>query len=53
MNNRKAHLCCNIRNAYEDALEILKEHARLKGVVHFFTGTVGTGGEKVFSILDL
>jgi len=26
-------------NAYQDALEILKEHAKVKGDVHFFAGT--------------
>ena len=26
-------------NAYMDALEILKEHAKVKGVIHFFAGT--------------
>jgi TatD DNase family protein len=30
----------HIRNAYSDALLILKEHAKVKGVVHFFTGTL-------------
>ena len=28
------------RNAYADALEILKEHAKVKGDVHFFAGTL-------------
>lgn len=28
------------RNAYADALEILKQHAKVKGDVHFFAGTV-------------
>ena len=32
-------LMLHIRNAYEDALEILKAHARVKGDVHFFAGT--------------
>lgn len=27
-------------NAYSDALEILKEHAKVKGDVHFFAGTL-------------
>ena len=29
----------HIRNAYKDALEILKRHAKVKGDVHFFAGT--------------
>ena len=32
-------LMLHIRNAYAAALTILKEHAKVKGVVHFFTGT--------------
>jgi TatD DNase family protein len=32
-------LMLHIRDAYSDALVILKEHAKVKGVVHFFTGT--------------
>jgi len=31
-------LMLHIRNAYEDALEILKTHAKVKGDVHFFAG---------------
>lgn len=31
-------LMLHIRNAYEDALEILKAHAKVKGNVHFFAG---------------
>lgn len=31
-------LMLHIRNAYSDALEILKEHSRVKGDVHFFAG---------------
>ncbi len=31
-------LMLHIRDAYIDALQILKEYARVKGVVHFFTG---------------
>lgn len=31
-------LMLHIRNAYEDALEILKAHAKVKGDVHFFAG---------------
>lgn len=30
----------NSRNAYADALEILKEHAKVKGDVHFFAGSL-------------
>jgi TatD DNase family protein len=32
-------LMLHVRNAYMDALAILKEHAKVKGVAHFFTGT--------------
>ena len=32
-------LMLHIRNAYEDALEILKTHAKVKGDVHFFAGS--------------
>ena len=32
-------LMLHIRNAYKDALEILKRHAKVKGDVHFFAGT--------------
>lgn len=32
-------LMLHIRNAYSDALVLLKKHAKVKGVVHFFTGT--------------
>src|SRR6202142_3814064 len=31
-------LMLHIRNAYDDALEILKAHAKVKGDVHFFAG---------------
>ncbi|KKW09397.1 MAG: YabD [Candidatus Kaiserbacteria bacterium GW2011_GWA2_49_19] len=31
-------LMLHIRNAYEDALEIIKAHAKVKGDVHFFAG---------------
>ena len=31
-------LMLHIRNAYDDALEILKVHAKVKGDVHFFAG---------------
>jgi len=31
-------LMLHIRNAYEDALEVLKAHAKVKGDVHFFAG---------------
>ncbi|MBI3888433.1 TatD family hydrolase [Candidatus Nomurabacteria bacterium] len=33
-------LMLHIRDAYADALVILKEHSKVKGVVHFFTGTL-------------
>ncbi len=32
-------LMLHIRNAYKDAVEILREHAKVKGDVHFFAGT--------------
>lgn len=32
-------LMLHIRDAYADALEILKKYAKVKGVVHFFAGT--------------
>jgi len=32
-------LMLHIRQAYKDAYEILKEHARVRGNVHFFAGT--------------
>lgn len=31
-------LMLHIRNAYEDALEVLKAHAKVRGDVHFFAG---------------
>src|SRR3990167_5734021 len=31
-------LMLHIRNAYEDALEVLRAHAKVKGDVHFFAG---------------
>ena len=34
-------LMLHIRNAYDDALEILKAHAKVKGDVHFFAGDWG------------
>jgi TatD DNase family protein len=37
-----------VRNAYFDALEILKEHAKVKGDVHFFAG----GSEVAQAFLD-
>ena len=33
-------LMLHIRDAYTDALTLLKEYAKVKGVVHFFTGTL-------------
>ncbi len=35
-------LMLHIRNAYDDALEILKAHANVKGDVHFFAGDWST-----------
>lgn len=32
-------LMCHIRNAYRDAAEILRAHAKVKGDIHFFAGT--------------
>ncbi|MBP7804911.1 MAG: TatD family hydrolase [Candidatus Pacebacteria bacterium] len=32
-------LMCHIRNAYQDAADILREHAKVKGDIHFFAGT--------------
>lgn len=42
-NNEKAELVLGdhgLYNAYDDALELLKKHAKVKGDVHFFAGTV-------------
>lgn len=33
-------LMLHIRDAYADTLKILKEHAKVKGIVHFFTGNL-------------
>jgi TatD DNase family protein len=33
-------LMLHIRDAYKDALQILKKHAKVKGVVHFFVGSL-------------
>ena len=33
-------LMLHIRDAYADALQILKKHAKVKGVVHFFVGNM-------------
>ncbi len=35
-------LMLHIRNAYDDALEVLKAHAKVKGDVHFFAGNWDT-----------
>jgi len=35
-------LMLHIRNSYEDALEIIKAHAKVKGNVHFFAGDWNT-----------
>ena len=32
-------LMCHIRNAYSDAIEILREHAKVRGDIHFFAGS--------------
>lgn len=37
-NKLQKPLMLHIRNAYEDALEVLKAHAKVKGDVHFFAG---------------
>ena len=37
-NRLEKPLMLHIRNAYEDALEILKAHAKVRGDVHFFAG---------------
>lgn len=37
-NTLQKPLMLHIRNAYEDALEILKAHAKVRGDVHFFAG---------------
>ena len=34
-------LMLHIRNAYEDALEVIKSHAKVRGDVHFFAGDWG------------
>jgi TatD DNase family protein len=42
-------LMLHIRNAYADALEVLKAHAKVRGDVHFFAG----GWEEAKQFLDL
>lgn len=37
-NKLKKPLMLHVRNAYEDAFEIVKAHAKVKGDVHFFAG---------------
>ena len=37
-NNLKKPLMLHIRNAYEDALELIRSHAKVRGDVHFFAG---------------
>jgi TatD DNase family protein len=37
-NRLQKPLMLHIRNAYEDALEVLRAHAKVKGDVHFFAG---------------
>lgn len=40
-NNLNKPLMLHIRNAYEDALEVLRAHAKVRGDVHFFAGDWG------------
>jgi TatD DNase family protein len=47
-NEVKKPLMLHIRNAYADALKILKKYAKVKGVVHFFVGNT----EEAKSFLD-
>jgi len=37
-NELKKPLMLHIRNAYEDAIELIKNHAKVQGDVHFFAG---------------
>jgi TatD DNase family protein len=37
-NSLKKPLMLHIRNAYDDALEVIKSHAKVRGDVHFFAG---------------
>ena len=37
-NKLRKPLMLHIRNAYEDALEVIKSHAKVRGDVHFFAG---------------
>ncbi|RJQ35556.1 TatD family deoxyribonuclease [Candidatus Parcubacteria bacterium] len=48
-NELRKPLMLHIRNAYDDAIELIKSHARVQGDVHFFAG--GWGVAKRF--LDL
>ncbi len=48
-NETNKPLMLHVRDAYKDALEILKSHARVKGDVHFFAGTI----EEARSFLDI
>ena len=41
-NKLEKPLMLHIRNAYDDALEVLKAHAKVKGDVHFFAGDWAT-----------
>src|SRR3989344_1282823 len=41
-NKLEKPLMLHIRNAYDDALEILKAHAKVKGDTHFFAGNWDT-----------
>jgi TatD DNase family protein len=40
-NSLNKPLMLHIRNAYDDALEVIKAHAKVKGDVHFFAGDWG------------
>lgn len=40
-NTLRKPLMLHIRNAYDDALEVLKAHAKVRGDVHFFAGDWG------------
>lgn len=48
-NEMNKPLMLHIRSAYADALRILKKHAKVKGVVHFFVGNA----EEAKSFLNL
>ena len=48
-NEIKKPLMLHVRDAYADTIQILKQYAKVKGVVHFFTGNL----EEAKSFLDL